>query len=67
MADSHRGVDAIASVPAFVQDRLRETMVFALPNADTDKPTFYFDRVVSWADQDSEGKPWVWSLSLIHI
>jgi hypothetical protein len=61
MAESHRGVDAIASVPDFVQDRLRETMVFGLPNADADKPTFYFERQVSWTDHDSEDKPWDWT------
>lgn len=61
MAESHRGVDAIATVPDFVQDRLRETMVFGLPIADADKPTFYFERQVSWADQDSEDKPWDWT------
>lgn len=61
MAESHDGVTAIATVPASVVDSLRRTMVFALPVNDADKPTFYFDRVVTWTDYDQEGSPWDWT------
>ncbi len=61
MAESHRGIDSIASVPAEVEGLLRQTMVFGLPEADTDKPTFYFEREVTWTDYDSEGNPWDWT------
>ena len=60
MAEEHAGVKSIASVPTVVEDRLRQTMVLGLPVADADKPTFYFDRQVTWADHDTEGNPWDW-------
>lgn len=65
MADSHRGVPSIATVPISVQDRLRETMVFGLPVLDVDKPMFYFDRQATWAKHDSEGNPWDWTAAPI--
>lgn len=61
MATSHRGVDAIATIPASVAGALRSTMVLGLPVAEADRPTFYFDRDVEWAQHDSEGKPWDWT------
>lgn len=61
MAKTHAGVPSIATVPSFVEDRLRETMVLGLPNDDADKPTFYFERSVQWADHDVEGHPWNWA------
>jgi hypothetical protein len=39
---------------------MRETMVLGLPEVDADKPTFYFERQVAWADHDSEDQPWDW-------
>lgn len=61
MADSHKGITSIATVPAEVEDLLRQTMVFGLPEADVDKPTFYFEREVTWTDHDTEGNPWDWT------
>lgn len=62
MAESHEGFDAIAS-PAVesIRENLRRTMVLGLPVEDDQKPTFYFDRVVSWQDADAEGNPWDWT------
>lgn len=61
MAESHGGVDAIAEVPVDeVREALRGTMVLGLPVEDSEKPTFYFDREVSWALYDREGSPWDW-------
>lgn len=61
MAESHNGVQSIATVPAEVEDLLRQTMVLGLPSDDADKPIFYFDRQVTWADFDVEGQPWDWT------
>lgn len=61
MAESHNGVNAIATIPATVEDLLRQTMVLGLPNDDADKPTFHFERQVTWADFDVEGQPWDWT------
>lgn len=36
-------------------------MVLGLPTEDADKPTFYFDRNVTWADHDVEEQPWDWT------
>jgi hypothetical protein len=36
-------------------------MVFGLPTEEVARPTFYFDRVVSWALHDREGSPWDWA------
>ncbi len=36
-------------------------MVMGLPHEDAEKPTFYFERQVTWADFDSEGQPWDWA------
>jgi hypothetical protein len=61
MATSHKGVTSIATVPAAVEDLLKQTMVFGLPEANADKPTFYFERQVTWTKHDSADKPWVWT------
>ncbi len=61
MATSHAGVQSIATIPSNVEGLLRQTMVFGLPEDDAVKPTFYFDRDVTWADHDVEGKPWDWT------
>ncbi|KKK94943.1 hypothetical protein LCGC14_2677770 [marine sediment metagenome] len=61
MATSHAGVQSIATIPSNVEEILRQTMVFGLPEDDALKPTFFFDREVTWADFDEEGKPWDWT------
>lgn len=58
MAESHRGLNAIATVPSSVTTALRRTMVLGLPVQDAHRPTFYFDKVVDWAEHDSEDQPW---------
>lgn len=58
MAEQHRGVSSIASIPSNVVDRLRETMVLGLPVDPSHRPTFYFDNEVDWAEHDAEGSPW---------
>lgn len=62
MAEQKGGFESIAAIDA---DTLRElfkrTMVMGLPTATADQPTFYFDRVVTWADYDRDNKPWDWT------
>jgi hypothetical protein len=61
MAESHGGLEAIAIIPSTVEQQLRRTMVFGLPEDDAEKPTFYFAKQVSWVEHDIEGKPWDWT------
>lgn len=61
MAENHRGVTSIASIPSTVATALRRTMVLGMPVLASDRPTFYFDRVASWTEHDSADKPWDWS------
>lgn len=61
MAESHQGVDAIATIPSSVRDRLNETMVLGLAPTEADRPTFHFDRDVDWTEHDAEEKPWDWT------
>lgn len=62
MAESHNGVDSIATIPAgTVRDALRGTMVMGLPVNDADKPTFHFDPDRTWTEEDSAGLPWDWT------
>lgn len=62
MAESHDGYDAIASINVdALRDTLRRTMVLGLPNEDSEKPTFFWERVVTWSDHDSENNPWDWT------
>ena len=61
MAESHGGFDSIAAIPTeSLRETLRRTMVMGLPQEDAEKPTFYFERVVTWEDHDSEDQPWDW-------
>jgi hypothetical protein len=61
MAESHLGVDSIAAPPTdSLREVLRRTMVMGMPVEDAFKPTFYFDRTVTWEDFDSENQPWDW-------
>jgi len=62
MAESHSGVESIAQIPADqVRDALRRTMVLGLPQVESERPVFYFDRVVQWDSYDSENNPWDWA------
>ena len=62
MAESHAGYDSIATLAVdTIRDKLRQTMVMGMPNEDAHKPTFYFDRVMTWADHDQEDNPWDWT------
>ncbi len=62
MAESFGGFDSIAVIDTeAIREALRRTMVMALPQEDADKPTFYFEREVTWDKHDSEGNPWVWT------
>lgn len=61
MAIVHAGVKAIATIPSNVETALRRTMVLGLPEDDAEKPTFYFERQVTWTDHDSEDLPWDWT------
>lgn len=65
MAEQHGGLSAIATIPASVETALRRTMVLGLATEDVDKPTFYFERAVSWHDHDSANKPWDWTAAPI--
>lgn len=58
MAENHRGVPAIASVPSSVVQQLRQTMVLGLPVIPSHRPTFYFAKQVNWSQHDSERQPW---------
>lgn len=61
MADQFQGFESIASFnEEFVQQKLRETMVFGMASDDANKPTFYFDPDRTWSDDDTEGNPWDW-------
>lgn len=62
MAETHDGVQAIASIPADdIRDALLRTMVLGLPPTEADRPTFHWEREVTWADFDSEDEPWDWT------
>ncbi len=62
MAESFAGYDSIAVLNTDqLRETLRRTMVLGLPDSDTEKPTFYFERVVDFARHDQEGKPWDWT------
>lgn len=61
MADTFQGVSAIANIDAdLLRSRLRQTMVLGMPPSDAEKPTFYFEREVDFAQHDNEGNPWDW-------
>lgn len=61
MAEQHGGFESIAAVPVdTVKEALNRTMVMGLPVTKADRPTFYFDRDVTWTDHDSEDQPWDW-------
>lgn len=62
MAESHGGFDAIAAIPSEqLRETLRRTMVLGLPDDDAEKPTFYFERQVTWSRHDAENSPWDWT------
>lgn len=61
MAESHAGVQSIATIPGNVEEALRQTMVLGLPAVESERPTFYFEKEVSWIEHDAEGNPWDWT------
>lgn len=62
MAEKKDGFDAIATINAdAIRETFKRTMVFGLPDVEADQPTFYFDRVVTWADFDRANEPWDWT------
>lgn len=62
MAESHAGFDSIATLNVDdIREKLRRTMVMGLPNVEADRPTFFFQRDMVWADHDREENPWVWT------
>lgn len=62
MAGSHGGFDSIAQPPVDrIREALRRTMVLGLPETESERPTFYFERVNTWDRFDSEGNPWDWT------
>lgn len=64
MAESIGGISSVGSInSAFLRQKLRETMVLGLPVTPTERPTFYFQRDVDWAEHDREGNPWDWTAS----
>lgn len=68
MAESHGGLDAIANIPVDdLQEKLRRTMVLGLPVEDEEKPTFIFERQVSWVRHDHEGSPWNWAAAPLSL
>lgn len=61
MAESHDGFDSIAVINTDnLREVLRRTMVMGLPEEDSQKPTFYFERIVAWDEYDTENNPWEW-------
>jgi hypothetical protein len=62
VAGSAGGFDAIANIASdSLREVLRRTMVLGMPEEETYRPTFYFDREVSWSRYDREGSPWSWT------
>jgi hypothetical protein len=62
MAEQKGGFDAIATIDAdALRETFKRTMVLGLPSNVADQPTFYFERVVTWADYDRDNKPWDWT------
>jgi hypothetical protein len=61
VAESIGGIQSIATIPASVKTVLKRTMVFGMSDVAADRPTFYFDRVATWTDHDTEENPWDWT------
>jgi hypothetical protein len=62
VAETHSGVDAIATIPvAQVRDALRQTMVLGMPVVEANRPKFFFERQVTYSDFDNDNKPWDWT------
>lgn len=62
MADKIGSVSAIAAIPAEqLRDVLRSTMVLGLPEKAVDRPTFYWEKEVAFAEYDKEDQPWDWT------
>ncbi len=64
MAEIKDGVTAIAKIDAdSLRETFKRTMVLGLPDNTVDQPTFFFERVVTWADFDQANKPWDWTVA----
>lgn len=64
MADKIGSVSSIANIPAgSIRDTLRSTMVLGLPETVVDRPTFYWDKAVTFAEHDADDKPWDWTVA----
>lgn len=62
MAEQKGGFEAIATIDAdSLRETFKRTMVLGLPNTPSEQPTFYFERVVTWADFDRDNNPWDWT------
>jgi len=62
MAELVSGVPSIADIPATdIRTALRQTMVMGLPSVVADRPTFYWDKEVTFAEHDSADSPWDWT------
>ena len=62
MADKIGSVSSIANIPASdLRGVLRSTMVLGLPETVVDRPTFYWEKEVTFAEYDSSDKPWDWT------
>ena len=59
MAEAVGNIASIANIPAVELDGIfRQTMVMGLPDTVAHLPTFYWDKVVEFAEHDSADKPW---------
>ena len=62
MANKIGNISSIASIPTDdLRSIWRQTMVMGLPDVEEDRPKFYFEREVAWAEHDSADKPWDWT------
>jgi len=62
VADKIGSVSAIADIPAAqLRDVLRSTMVMGLPETAVDRPTFYWQNEVTFAEHDADDHPWDWT------
>lgn len=62
MAEQFGGVSSIAAIDTDnLRQVLRQTMVMGLPGTDAEKPTFFWERAVTFTLHDNEDQPWDWT------
>lgn len=62
MSTEYQGIPPVATPDVtLIRQKLLETMVLGLPETDSEKPVFYFERQVDWDKHDAEGSPWNWT------